>query len=83
MLLIFIVADSLCRRPAGAPEVEVSAEPTVDAVFFARFAVRLTGTVSWDLTAKKTHLRAVVVLALIPDAGVDLTLCLIPPGKQQ
>lgn len=73
MLLIFIVADSLCRRPAGAPEVEVSARPTVDAVFFAKFAVRLTGTVSWDPTAKKKHLSAVV----------DLTLCLIPPGKQQ
>lgn len=82
MLLIFIVADSLCRRPAGAPEVEVSAEPTVDAVFFAQFAVRLTGTVSWDLMAKK-HLSAFVVLTLFPYAGVDLTLCLIPPGRQQ
>lgn len=82
MLLIFIVADSLCRRPAGAPKVEVSAEPTVDAVFFAKFAVRLTEAVSWELMAKN-HLSTVVVLALFPDADFDLTLCLIPPGKQQ
>lgn len=82
MLLIFIVADSLCRRFAGAPDVEVSAEPAMDAVFFAKFAVTLTGAVRWEVMAKK-HLSAVVVLALFPNAGIYLTLCLIPPGKQQ
>lgn len=82
MLLIVIVADSLFRCPAGAPEVEVSAEMTADAVWFARFAVKLTRTVSWKRMAEK-HLGAIVVLALFPHADIDLTLCVIPTGKQQ
>lgn len=51
MLLILIVADSLFRCIAGAPEAEVSAGMTADTVFFARFAVKLTRTVSWQLLA--------------------------------
>lgn len=53
MLLILIAADSLFRCHVGAPEVEVSAEMTADAVFFAWFAVKLAKTVSWQLMTKK------------------------------
>lgn len=61
MFLIFILADSLFRCPAGAPKIEVSAETAADAVFFARFSVKLTRTVSWQLLAKN-HLSAAVAL---------------------
>lgn len=74
MSLKCIVADSLFRCLAGAPEVEVSAEMTADTVLFTRFAVKLTRTVSWQLMAKKIS-QLCCFLASFPHDDIDLTLC--------